>query len=295
MWLWNPGENSVTLILFAQGARNSGGCGERPGKISLPLAARSHSGERQIVADHSNSPEHPEQVPVLMAWSGGKDSALCLSRLMGEKRWKVVALLTTITLPYKRVTMHGVREELVFSQALSLGIPVDLVHINAGCSNEEYELAMASKLEGYLRKGVKHVAFGDIFLEEVRHYRERNLATLDMEGVFPLWGEKTSELAREFVERGFRGIVTCIDRNVLDGKFLGKKIDRSFVESLPPEVDPCGERGEFHTFVYDGPIFKRSVPFALGDVVEREGGRFLYLDLLPEKGGREERVSGEGD
>ena len=247
------------------------------------------------MADYINSPENPEEVPVLMAWSGGKDSALCLSRLMGQKRWKVVALLTTITLPYKRVTMHGVREELIFSQAMSLGIPVDLVHINAGCSNEEYELAMVSKLRGYLGRGVKHVAFGDIFLEEVRHYRERNLAAVDMEGVFPLWGEKTSELAREFVERGFQGIVTCIDRHVLDEKFLGKTMDRSFMESLPPEVDPCGERGEFHTFVHNGPIFKRPVPFALGEVVEREGGRFLYLDLLAEKGDREDKGSAEGD
>ncbi len=247
------------------------------------------------MSEHSDLPEHPDEIPLLMAWSGGKDSALCLFRLMGEKRWKVVALLTAITLPYKRVTMHGVREELIFSQAQSLGFPLDFVYINAGCSNEEYELTMACKLESYLRRGVKHVAYGDIFLEEVRHYRERNLAAVNMEGVFPLWGEKTSELAVEFVERGFKGIVTCIDRHFLDGKFLGKTMDRWFMESLPSGVDPCGERGEFHTFVYNGPIFKNPVPFTLGEVAEREGGRFLYLDLLAERGEREHEDSPEGD
>lgn len=239
---------------------------------------------------------------VLLTWSGGKDSCMALDALLSNPAWEVRGLLSTVSSPYDRVSMHGVRRELLVEQAASLGLPLDLVWLEAGASNEEYEKQMAQKLSLYLAHGTLHVAFGDIFLEELRRYREANLARLGMEGVFPLWGTDTRELLRAFMGRGFRAVITCVDTLALDGSFVGRELDQSLVKDFPPTVDPCGENGEFHSFVYDGPLFVRRVGFQLGDVVEREGGRFVFQDLVPigsqagraGRGKRRERADGQG-
>ncbi len=220
--------------------------------------------------------------PVLLAWSGGKDSLMALELLMGNSSWEVVGLLTSVTSTYDRVSMHGVRRELLVEQACSLGLPLDIVWLEPGESNETYEEKMALKLREYLARGIKHTAFGDIFLEELRGYRERNLAKLGIEGLFPLWGTDTRLAMRSFVMRGFQALITCVDTWALDGSFLGRKLDETFLEELPSGVDPCGENGEFHSFVYGGPLFKTTIRFHLGEVVEREKGRFLFQDLLPQ-------------
>lgn len=221
--------------------------------------------------------------PVLLAWSGGKDSGMALDLLLGSSNWEVVGLLTSVTSQYDRVSMHGVRRELLLEQACSLGLPLDIVWLEPGESNETYEEKMAFKLQEYLARGIRHVAFGDIFLEELRRYRERNLAKLGMEGVFPLWGTDTGQAIRSFVMRGFEALITCVDTWALDGSFLGRKLDEALLEELPSGVDPCGENGEFHSFVYGGPLFRSPVRFDLGEVVEREEGRFLFQDLLPRR------------
>lgn len=221
--------------------------------------------------------------PVLLTWSGGKDSAMALDFLMGSSDWEVAGLLTTVTLPYDRVSMHGVRRELLLEQALSLELPLEIVWLEPQDSDEIYETKMAEKLRRVLARGVRHVAFGDIFLEELRLYRERNLTKLGMEGLFPLWGTDTRQAIKNFVMRGFQALITCVDTRALDGSFLGREVDEALLEKLPSGVDPCGENGEFHSFVYGGPLFKRPISFQLGEVVEREGGRFLFQDLVPKE------------
>lgn len=219
---------------------------------------------------------------ILMAWSGGKDSTMALDLLVENSDWEVAGLLTTLTLPYDRVSMHGVRRSLLFEQARCLELPLEIVWLEAGDSNDAYEARMDEKLREMVERGVWHVAFGDIFLEEIRLYREKNLARLGMKGLFPLWGMDTRQAIRNFVNKGFKAIITCVDTKALDGSFLGRTVDESLLSELPPGIDPCGENGEFHSFVYDGPLFKRPVGFCLGEVVEREGGRFMFQDLLPQ-------------
>lgn len=216
---------------------------------------------------------------ILLAWSGGKDSALALYELLKSNLYEVVSLLVTITSDYDRVSMHGVRRELIERQALALGFPLDIVLIPKNCTNEEYEKRMEEKMICYKNKGVEKVAFGDIFLEDVREYRERNLARAGMEGVFPIWGRTSRELAESFIEMGFKAVTTCVDGKALTKDFVGREFNREFIASLPPESDPSGENGEFHTFVYDGPIFKEKVAFKRGEIVLREG-RFYFCDLL---------------
>lgn len=217
---------------------------------------------------------------ILIAWSGGKDSAFALYELLKSNRYEVVSLLVTITSDYDRVSMHGVRRELIERQALALDLPLELVFIPKNCTNEEYEKRMGEKMICYKNKGVEKVAFGDIFLEDVREYRERNLARVGMRGVFPIWGKASRELAESFIEMGFKAVTTCVDGMVLTMDFVGREFDREFISSLPPESDPSGENGEFHTFVYDGPIFKEKVEFKRGEIVLRED-RFYFCDLLP--------------
>lgn len=217
---------------------------------------------------------------ILIAWSGGKDSAFALYELLKSHRYEVVSLLVTITSDYDRVSMHGVRRELIEKQALALDLPLELVFIPKNCTNEEYEKRMGEKMFCYKNKGVEKVAFGDIFLEDVREYRERNLASVGMRGVFPIWGKASRELAESFIEMGFKAVTTCVDGMVLTMDFVGREFDREFISSLPPESDPSGENGEFHTFVYDGPIFKEKVEFKRGEIVLRED-RFYFCDLLP--------------
>lgn len=214
------------------------------------------------------------------SWSGGKDSALALHELMRTKEHEVAALLTTVTEEYERIAMHGVRSELLRQQALSIEIPLVEIRISENISEKEYEETMQNVMSGFKEAGIESVAFGDLFLEDVRKRRETNLERIGMKAVFPLWGRNTRKLALEFVRLGFKAITTCVDVSLLKGDFVGRNIDEDFLNDLPAEADPCGENGEFHSFVYDGPIFKRAIPFKKGDVVVRRG-RFHYCDLLP--------------
>jgi uncharacterized protein (TIGR00290 family) len=215
----------------------------------------------------------------LFTWSGGKDSALALSGLLRGEKYDIVALVTTITADYDRVSMHGVRRVLLEQQAASLGFPLEEVFLSKDTSMENYGLKMRQMLEKYRDAGVSTVAFGDIFLEDVRKYREDNLLKIGMKAVFPLWKKDTRVLAHSFIKSGFKAIVTCVDSTVLDKTFVGKKFDTRFLSRLPSSVDPCGENGEFHSFVFDGPIFHTPIRFTKGEIVLRDN-RFYYCDLL---------------
>lgn len=213
-----------------------------------------------------------------MSWSGGKDSSLVLHRLREEGR-QVAALLTTVTADFDRVSMHGVRTALLHAQASSLGLPLEEVSIRKGAANGEYDSQMEAALERHRGPEVEEVAFGDIFLRDVREYREVRLAKAGMRGIFPLWGEDTAVLAREFIESGFKALVCCVDPKQLGKEFCGREFDHEFIESLPRGADPCGERGEFHTFVYAGPVFEREMQVKSGEVALRDG--FYFADIQP--------------
>ena len=216
---------------------------------------------------------------VLLSWSGGKDSALALRVLLRSGRHRIRALLTTVTEDYDRVSMHGVRRELLHAQASSLGLPLEEVFIPQEASNAIYEERMRLVLEKYLDLGVTRVAFGDLFLADIRAYRETRLGEIGMKGIFPLWHRRTDKLAGQFVDLGFRAVTCCVDSKKLPRDFCGVPYDRSFLAMLPRGVDPCGENGEFHTFVFAGPLFKGKIDFDLGKVVSREG--FYFADLIP--------------
>jgi uncharacterized protein (TIGR00290 family) len=220
----------------------------------------------------------PEEV--LFCWSGGKDSAMALHALREQGDCRVAALLTTITEQYDRVSMHGVRRVLLERQAESIGLPLHAVPIPPQCIDTIYEQRMEEALAEHFARGVRCVAFGDIFLDDLRAYREKNLALVGMQAIFPVWKRDTGELAREFVRLGFRAITVCVDPRVLDTSFAGRELNASFFGDLPPGVDPCGENGEFHTFVFDGPIFREPIPVRIGEKVMRDG--FCFCDLLPE-------------
>ena len=215
----------------------------------------------------------------LVAWSSGKDGALALHDAARSGRYEVVSLLTTVTEDYGRVSMHGVRRELLRRQAASLGYPLEEVSVSKGSTNEDYESAMRRMLEKFRDLGVSRVVFGDIFLGDLRAYREANLAKVDMQAVFPLWKKDTASLARRMIDLGFRAVLTCVDCQALDGRFAGRSFDEALLAELPPGVDPCGENGEFHSFVYDGPIFREPVRCRTGRVVLREN-RFCFCDVL---------------
>jgi len=216
--------------------------------------------------------------PILFCWSGGKDSAMALHTLVQQKQFEVVALLTAVTEGYERIAMHGVRRELLKRQAESIGLPLHEVRIPKQCVNPVYEARMEEALRLFYDQGVRTVAFGDIFLEDLRAYREKNLARIGMTALFPIWKRETRELIQYFHEQRFRAIVACVDPKILDPSFAGRELDESFSCDLPPHADPCGENGEFHTFVFDGPIFQSPVPVHTGEVVNREG--FVFCDLL---------------
>lgn len=224
--------------------------------------------------------------PVYLSWSGGKDSALALHALMRSDEHEVVGLLCTLTAGHDRVSVHGVRRSLLEAQARASGIPVRVVEIPPGAGNAEYEARQGEALRRIREGGVATIAFGDLFLEEVRAYRERLLAPLGMRGLFPLWGRDTAGLAREFVALGFGAVLVCVDGHVLPSRFAGRDYDPALLAELPPAVDPCGENGEFHTFVHRGPVLSAPLDFERGEVVERDG-RFWYVDLLPTSAGRE--------
>lgn len=216
---------------------------------------------------------------VVFCWSGGKDSAMALYELLASQQYEVIALLTTLTRDYDRISMHGVRSELLHRQAAALGLPVHEVWISQAATNVEYEEEMESALNQYRQQGLKTVVFGDIFLEDLRSYRERNLAKIGMQAVFPVWKRDTRELVTSFMQLGFKAVVCCLDGKVLDASFAGRFIDERFLRDLPATVDPCGENGEFHSFVFDGPLFSSPVRFTLGAAETR--GDFTFRDLCP--------------
>jgi uncharacterized protein (TIGR00290 family) len=216
---------------------------------------------------------------VVFSWSGGKDSAMALHVLLRDPNFQVVSLLTTVTEGYERISMHGVRSELLRRQGQSIGLPVEEVRIPPSCVNSIYETRMAEAVLRFRDRGVMHFAFGDIFLEDLRAYREQKLVQANMTALFPIWKVDTHELAQRFLTDGFRAITACIDPRKLDKSFAGRELDSSFFRDLPAGVDPCGENGEFHTFVFDGPFFRSAIPIQAGSVVERDS--FVFCDLLP--------------
>jgi uncharacterized protein (TIGR00290 family) len=224
---------------------------------------------------HLNSLAHP----VVFSWSGGKDSAMALHVLLRGHNFEVVSLLTTVTEDYERISMHGVRNELLRRQAESIDLPVEEVRIPPSCVNSIYEARMNEAVLRFRDRGVMHFAFGDIFLEDLRAYREQKLLQANMSALFPIWKVDTQELAERFRKDGFRAIAVCMDPRKLDKSFAGRELDASFFRDLPAGVDPCGENGEFHTFVFDGPIFRSAIPVQVGPVVERDS--FVFCDLLP--------------
>lgn len=221
----------------------------------------------------------PPRERIALAFSGGKDSSLSLHALQNDGRFEVSGLITTVTEGYDRISMHGVRRSLLREQADSIGLPLTEVTIPPRASNEVYERAMGEAFVRFREDGIRRIAFGDLFLEDVRNYRLRQLEALGLECVFPLWGRPTAALARAFVDNGFRARIVCLDPAALDPSFAGRAFDDAFLADLPESVDPCGENGEFHTFVFDGPIFRRSLAVSVGEVVERDG--FWFCDLLP--------------
>jgi uncharacterized protein (TIGR00290 family) len=219
-------------------------------------------------------------VPVALAWSGGKDSSLALDALRADPAVEVVALVTTITRDFDRISMHGVRRSVLAAQVAALDLPLVVAAIPAAASNVIYEEALATALAELRRRypDLRHLAFGDLFLEEVRAYRERILPPLGWTPLFPLWGRETAALARDFVASGFRAILTCVDTEQLGAEFAGREFDGTLLEELPDSVDPCGERGEFHTCVYAGPIFRQPLVVQIGERVLRDA-RFEYCDV----------------
>jgi uncharacterized protein (TIGR00290 family) len=220
-------------------------------------------------------------IDVVLAWSGGKDSTLALAALRADPRYRLVALLTTITREYDRISIHGVRRAVLEAQTNAFGLPLIEASVPAGASNTDYEAAfgLALRTAGARWPGLRHIAFGDLFLADVRAYREALLGSLGWTGVFPLWGEDTAALAQRFIRAGYRAILTCVDTSQLGPEFAGREFDASFLADLPEPVDPCGERGEFHTCVYAGPLFARPLPLVTGERLRRDD-RFEYCDVL---------------
>jgi uncharacterized protein (TIGR00290 family) len=218
--------------------------------------------------------------PVVLSWSGGKDSCLALQEIMCGAEFTVEALLTTVTREYERISMHGVRTGLLEQQAKSLAVPLHQVFIPKSAKNAEYETCMEEALSRYRARGIDTVAFGDLFLEDIKTWRDRFLARQGMVGLYPLWKRDTAALMREFVASGFKSVIVCVDPKQLDAGFVGRDIDEAFLAELPASCDPCGENGEFHSFVYDGPIFHTPVRLRRGEIVCRD--RFWFCDLMPD-------------
>lgn len=202
----------------------------------------------------------------IFAWSGGKDSSLALSYILEKKEYEIVGLMTTLNKNFKRISMHGIREELLEKQVESIGIPLIKMWVEEG-SNAEYEKNMETTLLAYKKQGVNHVIFGDIFLEDLKEYRDANLAKIDMIGHYPLWKRDTKELIDEFIQKGFKTVTCCINDQYLNKNHVGIEIEKEWINKLPLEVDPCGENGEFHTFCFDGPIFSKPVKFEIQEKV----------------------------
>jgi uncharacterized protein (TIGR00290 family) len=219
--------------------------------------------------------------PVVMSWSGGKDSAMALQELLRGDRYEVVSLLTSVSEEYRRISHHGVRESLLDEQAKAIGIPLRKVYLpsgpGGGCTNDVYESIMGDVMLAYRRDGIHTVAFGDLFLQDLRAWREANLARAGMRGIFPIWNRDTTELANEVIRLGYKAYLSCVEPRA-GGNFAGWLYDKKFLRELPPSVDPCGENGEFHSFVFDGPIFHGAVPVRVGKCIVRDGRH--YADLV---------------
>ena len=216
----------------------------------------------------------------LLSWSSGKDAAWSLHALRQQGDVEVVGLLTTLNRTFERVAMHAVREALLEAQAAAAGLPLWKVDIPWPCPNEAYEQAMGAACAKAVAAGIEVMAFGDLFLEDVRDYRIQKLAGTGLHPLFPLWGRDTAGLAREMIAGGLKATLTCVDPKALEASFAGRDFDESLLADLPSGADPCGERGEFHSFAWDGPMFNHPIPFHRGEVVERDG--FVFADLLPE-------------
>ena len=222
--------------------------------------------------------------PVVMSWSGGKDSAMALHELVQNGSYDVVSLMTSVSEEFRRISHHGVREALLEEQARAIGIPLEKVYLpsgeSGGCTNDIYEGIMSRVMESYKAKGVRSVGFGDLFLEDLREWREANLAKAGMRGIFPIWQRDTTKVAHDSIRLGYKAYLSCVEGKVGSG-FVGRLYDEEFLRELPADVDPCGENGEFHSFVFDGPIFKRPVSVRVGEIVTRDGR--YYADLLPKE------------
>lgn len=214
-----------------------------------------------------------------MSWSSGKDSAWALHILRGMSDVEVVGLMTTVNQVHQRVAIHAVRLELLQRQAEAIGLPLQVIDLPSPCTNSQYEAAMERFVDELKRRGIECLAFGDLFLADVKEYREAKLAGTGITPLFPLWQAPTDRLAKEMISSGLRAVVTCVDPQQLPLSFAGREFNEQFLADLPDHVDPCGERGEFHTFAYDGPMFEKAVSIEMGEVVERDG--FGYADVLP--------------
>lgn len=215
---------------------------------------------------------------VLFSWSGGKDSALALYEVQQAGRYEVVSLITTLSGEHKRSFMNNIREQLLERQSQSMGLAMEKVFVSEKDSKKDYESQMRKILKRHLTKGVKSVVFGDIFLEDLKRQRQNNLAKLKMKAIFPLWNKETSRLAKKIIRLGFKAIITCTDSSILNNNFTGREYDENFLSELGSNIDACGENGEFHTFVYDGPIFHKKVPFTKSKVIIKNKN-FHYCDL----------------
>jgi uncharacterized protein (TIGR00290 family) len=219
---------------------------------------------------------------VILCWSGGKDCCLALRALRRSSDYEVAALVTTCIEGSDRVSAHGVRQELLEQQAHSLELPLVRVTISPNASNAEYEARMNSFFSAFKQQGIRKVAFGDLFLEDIRRYRDQMLAKIQMEAIYPVWTHETKSLAETFIEDGFKAVLVCVNQRALDATFAGRAYDSSLLRDLPSTVDPCGENGEFHTFVFDGPLLKKRVRWTAGQCLSRDG--FHFSDLHPTAG-----------
>ena len=203
-------------------------------------------------------------------WSGGKDSSIALQRILQNPEYSVDCLLTTVNRAHDRITMHGVRRDLLEAQVAKMDIPLEILELPEQPDMEEYNRLFGDKMYGLKERGITHAIYGDIFLEDLKSYRENLMEKLGFESVFPIWKEDTTDLIHQFIDEGFKAITVCFKDDLLGKDFVGRVINKSFIDELPKRVDPCGENGEFHTFVYDGPIFSSSIPFKKGNIVYRE-------------------------
>ncbi len=237
-----------------------------------------------IVSIHEEKERTPRTRPVkqkvVLSWSGGKDSTMAAYHLLASQKYEIAALMTTVTEEFDRISMHGVRRELLERQAESLGIPLHKIMIPKDCPNEVYEARMRETLSRFKAQGITKVAFGDLFLEDLKQYRDERLAQVGMTGIYPIWMRDTEELVRTFIGLGFKAILACVDTKAIDAAFAGREIDHDLLRDLPESADPCGEYGEYHSFVYAGPIFKKIIACKAGETVMRTP-RFNYCDIMP--------------